>query len=486
MNRPKVVVQPPDGRGLREVTTGGKKVGSAWSLRGLRKVLRRLGHPDNVDVEDRSFIVWLGGDSRTWPARPWRRRSTIALMMAGLLGSMVLLIAVGMPDAIGALTFAGRVTGFLFAFAGAVQGVAALAVLDYWGKRQLKFSGAVVLLGVFIGLVVNGLLLSMWLQEREYTPYVLTYLPLWCWSLWAMQSLIREKAWRGIPYPKQFAAGVTATTLLATLNLAYSALYQPTSAPVLFELEVEFGTPQSDAKQPLIHLPVTFRARNSGKVPAYIISDGFGVYGTSAKYASDGSGLMDWRKLSGATTDESKVGRYVKSPIRETISAGRFYGPGNWLEPGEQYVKERVVQLPKSATYDVIESDLTMTIMRKDRGRIDDDFTVPHYSWHTDDKQFYCPPIECDDHIINRGRVLHNNNMINVTRQARHVVSYYGWTGSSADFQAYILSYEPREVLRFRKEAAEEDERERERYGVALTKTMAAIPFAQLLRPNGT
>jgi hypothetical protein len=485
MNKPKVVVQPPDGRGLREVTMGGKRVGSAWSLQGLRKVLRRLGHQEDVDVEDRSLIIWLGGDSGTWPASTGRRRATIALMMAGLLGSMVLLIVVGMPDAIGALTFAGRVTGFLFAFAGAVQGVAALAVLDYWGKRRLRFSGAVILLGAFIALVTNGLLLFMWLEEREYTPYVLTYLPLTGWSLWALQLLLRERAWQGIPYPKQFAAGVTATTLLAAFNLAYSALYQPTSAPILFDLEVKFGTPQADANRPVIHLPVTFRARNSGKVPAYITSDGYGIYGSSAKHASDGSGLLEWRKLLDAKTDGSRVGRYEKSPTRETISAARFYGPGNWLEPGEQYVKERVVQLPRSATYDVIEADLTMTIMRKDRGRIDDEFAVPHYSWRPKDKQFYCPPIECYDHIINRGRVLHNNNMINVTRQPRYVVSYYGWTGSSAEIQSYILSYKPREALHFRKEAKEEDERERKRYGVALTKAMAAIPFAQLLRVNG-
>ncbi|MGN9789762.1 hypothetical protein ACTMTU_01435 [Streptomyces sp. OZ13] len=483
MNKPKVVVQPPDGRGLREVTMGGQTVGSAWSLRGLRKLLRRLGHPEDVDVEDRSLIVWLGGDSGTWPAPTGRRRATIALMMAGLLGSMVLLVAVGMPDAIGALTFAGRVTGFFFAFAGAVQGVAALAVLDYWGKRRLRFSGAVILLGAFIALVTNGLLSFMWLEEREYTPYVLTYLPLTGWSIWALQLLLRERAWTGIPYPKQFAAGVTATTLLATFNLAYSALYQPTSAPVLFDLEVKFGTPQPDAKRQIIHLPVTFRARNSGKVPAYIASDNYGIYGVSVKYASDGSGLREWRRMMDADTEGSRVGRYVKSPTRETISAARFYGPSNWLEPGEQYVRERVVQLPRSATYDMIEADLTMTVMRKDRGRIDDAFAIPHYSWHTD-TQFYCPPIECDDHIINRGRVLHNNNMINVTRRPRYVVSYYGWTGSGAENEFYILSHRPREVIDFRRGAAEEDERERERYGVALTNAMATIPFARLLGTN--
>jgi hypothetical protein len=278
---------------------------------------------------------------------------------------------------------------------------------------------------------------------------------------------------------------VTATTLLAAVNLAYSSLYQPTSAPVLFDLEVKFGTPQPDAKRPIIHLPVTFRARNSGKVPAYITSDNYGIHGVSVKYASDGSGLLEWRKMMDARADGSKVGRYVKSHSRETISAARFYGPGNWLEPGEQYVRERVVQLPRSAAYDVIEADLTLTIMRKDRGRIDDEFAIPHYSWHSKDRQFYCPPFKCYDHIINRGRVLHNNNMINVTRRPRYVISYYGWNGSSAETQSYILSYNPREVLHFKKEAAEEDQRERERYGVAQTKATAAVPFTQVLKKSG-
>lgn len=484
MNNPRVVVGPPDSRGLREITIGGRTVGSAWSVQGLRKVLGRLGYPEDLDVEDRSSMVWRGGDSGAWPDHTWRRRSTIALMMAGLLGSMALLVVVGMPDAIGALTFAGRVTGFLFAFAGAVQGVAALAVLDYWGKRQLKLSGALILLGTFIGLTTNGLLLFMWLQEQEYTPYVLTYFPLWCWSLWALQLLIRERAWRGVPYPKQFAAGVTVTTLLATANLAYSALYQPTSAPVLFDLDVKFGTPELDPKRPVIHLPVTFRARNSGQIPAYITSDGYGVYGVSVEFSSEGGGLLEWRKAVDAGSDGSRVGRYVKSPTRETVSAARFYGPGNWLEPGEQYVQERVIQLPSSAKYDVIEAGLTMTLMRKDRGRIDEEFATPHYSWRKN-REFYCHPIECDNHVINRGRVLHNNNIINVTRKPRYVISYYGWTGSDADIQTYVLSYEPRAALGFSEEVAEEDERERKRYGVAVAEAMAAVPFAQLLSASG-
>ncbi|MFF3691691.1 hypothetical protein [Streptomyces sp. NPDC002187] len=486
MNRPKVVVQPPDARGLREVTMGGEAVGSAWSLPGLRKVLGRLGYPQDLDVDDRSSICWLGGGSGTWPDRTWKRRTTIVFMMAGLLGSMALLVVVGSPDFVGALTFAGRVTGLLFVLAGVVQGVAAVAVLDYWGKRHLKLSGAVILLGTLIALGSDSLLLYLWLQETEFTPYVLIYLPLWLWSLWAIQMLTREKAWTGVPYPKQFAAGVTATALLATFNLAYSTMYQPSSAPVLFDLKVKFGTPRMDPVRPVIHVPVTFEARNSGKVPAYVISDGYGVYGVAVKYASDESGLLEWREAVKGKSGGSDVGRFVKSPTRSTISAARFYGPGNWLEPGEGYTRERVIQIPKSAGYDTIEAYLKMTLMRKDRGRIDDEFSVKHYSWDTKEGPFYCPPEACYDHILNRGRVRHNNNIINVTRRPRYVTSYYGLTGSPTDIEAYILSHAPKSVLYLGKEAEDEDRRERKRYGVAVAEAMAVVPFAELSSQAGT
>ncbi|UYQ66054.1 hypothetical protein [Streptomyces peucetius] len=72
-----------------------------------------------------------------------------------------------------------------------------------------------------------------------------------------------------------------------------------------------------------------------------------------------------------------------------------------------------------------------------------------------------------------------------MTRRPRFVTSYYGWTGSGADIQSYVLSYEPRDALGFSKEVAEEDERERKRYGVAVAEAMAAVPFAELLKADG-
>ncbi|MFF9868023.1 hypothetical protein ACF1G0_21810 [Streptomyces sp. NPDC013953] len=484
--KPKVVVQPPDGRGLRRISIGGTTVGSAWTLRGLLKILRGLGYPKDMDVHDRASICWRGGGSETWPDRTWLRRSAGAFLIAGLLGSMILLALIGIPDAFGALTFAQRMAGFVFILSGVVEGVAALAVLDFWGKRQLRYTGAMILVAVLIALGTNSMLLFMWLQEMEYTLYLLAYPPLWLWSIWALWLLLREKAWRGMPHPKKFAAGVAATTLLATVNLAYSAVYQPGSAPAFFKLTARFGTPIADSVRPIIYIPLTLYAKNVGKIPAYIVNDVYMVQGHSAKFSDKKEGGL--RELRKAMEDGVDAELHTGVPDTQTISAGRFYGPGSWLEPGEEYSKQKVIQLPKNAEYDWIEARLDMDIMRRDRGRIDDEFNVPHHSWEKEEGLFYCPPEECLEFMVHRGRLSHNNNILNVTRRPVYLSSEWGLTPEGPTWYTYLSSSpdfiaEDEAAL---KDAEDETSREMERYGVLNTYTSAVVPFSALLKSSST
>ncbi|MGW0698515.1 Yip1 family protein [Streptomyces sp. NPDC002867] len=476
-----VVVEPPDSRGLRDISIGGTKVGSAWSLRDLRKVLTHHGCPRDMDVEDRASVHWREADSGTWPDRAWRRRTTMALMTAGLLGSMTLLFVVGSPDVVGALTFAGRITGVLLILLGGVEGLAALAVLDYWGKRRLKFSGAVVLIGALIALAINGLLLFLWFQEREYTRYLFAYPPLWCWSLWALWVLIHEEAWRGTPHPKRFAAGVAATTLLAAVNLSYSAVYQPVSAAVLFDLEVKFGKARIDAELDTIHLPLTLQVKNAGKVPAYIISDNYSVVGLRADLSDGAGGLRGWES---AMKAEHDVALFTGLPERYTISTGLFYGPGSWLAPGEEYTEEKLVQLPRSARYDAIQADLTVELMRKDRGKVDlEEFKVAHPSWDARQGAFYCPVKKCGQYVAYRSRLRHNNNIINVTRRPVYVTSLWGVTPFDSRSAAFISSspdFIP-ESLDEAIGAEKENKREKGRYGVSAVDAQAIVSFVELL-----
>jgi hypothetical protein len=474
-NEPDVVVEPPDGRGLRKVNAGGETVGSAWSLRELRRILRRLGYPKDMDVEDGTSICWRGGGSRTWPDRPSIRRITITLMMAGLVGSMLWLVVLGMPDALGGLTFAGRVTGFLFVIAGMVQGAAALAVLDFWGKRHVRFSGATVLLGSLIALAASSLLLFLWLQETEYTRYLLVYFPLWCWSLWALWMLVRAQTWRGIPHPKSFAAGVTATAVIAGANLAYSSMYQPASHPLLVSLEAKFGKPTVDPRSSFIELPLTLRARNIGKVPAYIISDDYSIYGHVTKLSSESDGLKD---VKAAMEAESDAARYASAHQTETVSAGQFFSPGNWLEPGATYTAERLIHIPATANFNALEAYFSLGVMRRDRGRINEYvFSTPHLSWKKEEGRYYCSPRECGESLIYHGRVRHNNNIINVTRRPRYVTTWRSVTAEDSQVFSSISSFtfKPKQYI-----DQKENERELERYGFTYEYAEAMIPFAAL------
>jgi hypothetical protein len=436
-----------------------------------------------MDLGDPASICWRGGDSGTWPDRAWRRRAITVLMMAGLLASTALSAVVGWPDATGALTFAQRMTGVLFVLSGLVQGVAALAVLDYWGRRQARPSGAVVLLGVLIALATTSLLLFMWLEEMEYTPYLLVFAPLWCWSVWALCLLVREKSWKGVPHPKKFAAGVVVTALLTAVSLAYSTMYQPSAAPMHFALKAEFGKSQADHKFPFVHVPLTLYMKNTGGIPVYIINDAYTVRGRIAEYSRQGADLMtQWRESVGRRGEPTgEAERYVGELTYTTISSGQFYDPGNWLDVGQEYALKRVVQIPKSNGYDTVSVELKISYMRKDRGKLDvEEFGFPHPSWDRRDRRYYCSPVVCGGQLFYHGSLRHNNNLVNVTRKPRYVTAVWSPNGrfissiSSFHFEVGRVGYQ------------REEKRELERYGAARARAGAEVPIAELLRAAGT
>lgn len=480
--RPWAIVEPPDSRGLRRITIGGQTVGSAWSRAELAKILRRHGYAENMDLDDPASIYWREGDSRSWPDRAWRRRSIMSLMMAGLLASMVFNVVIGWPDASGALTFAQRLTGVLFVLSGMMLGISAVSTLDYWGRRQFKASGAIVLLGAFIVLATDSLLLLLWFEEREYTHDLLVYFPAFCWSIWALWILVRQKSWRGIPQPKKFAAGVVATALLTAVSLAYSTMYQPAAAPMHFTLKAEFGKAREDNNLPFVHVPLTLHMKNTGGIPVYIVNDIYTVRGRVALYSQGEGDLMaEWRESVGKQgTREGEADLYVDQLEYTTISSGRFYESGNSLDVGQEYTLKRVFQIPKEAEYDTVSVELKISYMRKDRGRIDvEEFRSPHPSWNERDRRHYCDPAICGGQLVYRGRVRHNNNLINVTRKPRYVTAIWSPEGR------FISSISSFPFNFFGVGDYEEERRELERYGAARAQANSEISAAELLKSAG-
>ncbi|WP_369273695.1 hypothetical protein AB5J55_30515 [Streptomyces sp. R11] len=491
--QPWVTVEPPDYRGLRKIIVDSETVGSAWSLREMRKILSRLGYSETIDLEDSSSIHWHGGDSKTWPDHPRRRHVIIVLMIAGMLGSVILHLFIGWPDAFEGLTFAQRIVGALFILAGAVQGAAIFAIFDYWGRRQSKLSGVVVLIGALIALGTNSLLLFMWLEEREFIAYLLVFISLWVWSLWALCLLIREKPWEGVRHPNRIAVGVVATAILTAVSLAYSTMYQPTAAPVHLLLKAEFGKPQESPDPKYVHIPLRLHVKNSGGIAVYVINDDYTVAGSSVRYADSGEGLKRWKN----ETEESpgyvaEAERYIRNNEETIVSSGHFYGPGGWFEVGEEYTEETVIRIPKDSAFDTLEARLTIVIMRKDRGKINEEFSIPRMSWKKYEGSYYCPPVECreyGEYVAYRGRVRHNNNLINVTRRPRYVTAFWNPEFGNNDF---ISSFNPKKKTQVvfdkaltEKGAEEEMERESARYGAGVVFTYSEIPIKALLSRSG-
>ncbi|MEU3774703.1 hypothetical protein AB0F11_16150 [Streptomyces sp. NPDC032472] len=484
---PWVVVEPPDRRGLRRITIQDKTVGSAWSLREFRKVLRRLGYPDDMDLDDRSRICWRGGDSGVWPDdRGLRRRVVIALMLLGLMGSLALHAVIGWADALGALTFAQRLVGVLFLLAGVVQAVALPAVVDYWGRRQVRYSGAVVLLGVLITVATTTLLLFLWLEEREFIVAVLLFLALWFWSLWALCILIRERVWRGIPHPRRFAAGVTFTALLTAVSLGYSSIYKPLVAPYHFVLRATFGTPQADADSPYIHVPLRLYAKNDGGIPVYIVVDDYTVWGISTEFSKSGKGLEKWRgtEEGGWWTPEAEA--FMEGVKPDVVASGQFQGPGSILDMGEEFSMERIVTLPKNTAYETLNATLQFTALRQDRGKIDDRFTDARMSWIAKEGKYYCPPDECGEHVIYHGRVRYNNNLVNITRKQRYVAAFWS---PVEDPTVFISSFNfqknkgGKSVYGIYKGLDQEEvRREADRYGLGYFSVESAVSVKGLLK----
>jgi hypothetical protein len=362
----------------------------------------------------------------------------IAVMLGGLLGSLGLHVVLGWADALGALTFAQRLVGVMFLLAGTVQGIALPAVIDYWGRRQVKSSGALVLLGVLMTVATTTLLLFLWLQEREFIATVLLFLALWLWSLWALRLLVHEKVWRGIPHPRKFAAGVTVTALLTAVSLGYSILYQPIAAPMHFVLKAEFGTPRTDARSPYIHVPLKLYAKNAGGIPVYIVVDDYTIWGHLAAFSEPGKGMEEWKgdEEGGWWNTEAEV--FETKVKDEVIASGQFQGPGSTLDSGEEFKMEKVLTLPKDTKYETLNAVLSFAVLRQDRGKLDDEFYTGRLSWMKSEGRYYCPPDDCGEHVIYHGRVRYNDNLINVTRKPRYVAAFWS---PNEDPDVFISSF---------------------------------------------
>ncbi|MHC5700737.1 hypothetical protein OTC26_004620 [Streptomyces tirandamycinicus] len=379
-----------------------------------------------MDLEDRARIRWKGGNSQIWPHRRWRQRVIGTAMALGLVATGGILGKIGTIDAFRALTYGGRVAGVSFIAGAMIEMLAAFAVLDYWRRRQIKYSAAAVLFGVLVAVAAHILLLLVHIYGGEYTYYLWLWPTLLVWSLWALWVLHRQHVWKAIPHPRGLTVGVVASAVLAAGNLAYSQVYLPYASNGAFRLSIDFGKPTLDQGMNVLHLPARLRYKNDGDVRLYVLGGMWRMYGLSTNFSESAREMKDWKRDINPPY-ELDFRRNSAEADWDLIDSGGFSAPGDWLEPGDDFKHERLVEIPVKSEFDIIHVDLELAMVRGDRGTLDQGFAgswKPSWDLETLKHQEDAPEWVADsgdEYIRYQSRIFHSNEILNVTRSPRYV-----------------------------------------------------------------
>ncbi|MFJ9561391.1 hypothetical protein ACIRQQ_15300 [Streptomyces fuscichromogenes] len=316
-----------------------------------------MGEPDRVRPHEGAV-----GGVRDLPAA--------IVVAAGLVAAGGILGWFGLKDVSGALSFAGRMTGFFALVAALVMFLAAVAACDHWRGRSFRASGMFVLVAVLLVLVINTGLLAIQIQERELTNWLFVWIALTAWSGWAVWLLLRrEKVWKDISAPRTFAVGALVTTLLAFGNFAYSQVYLPYSTPMLVSVTAEFENPVADDATGGTAVPLRLTLKNGGKVSAYVPQSLYVVQGQYEETGQAAETRKSW--LYGASNGVVRDDFQIKDAT--VIENGMIFYPGTdtWLDPGETRTVDRVVRLPRDIKYRTLMAYAEAILVRKDRVFLD-------------------------------------------------------------------------------------------------------------------
>ncbi|MFC9704981.1 hypothetical protein ACFTWD_30285 [Streptomyces sp. NPDC056943] len=417
-DEPIVVVHAPDHRGLREVWIRGEPADKVWSARELRDLLdrSRLAH---VDLDDRESVEWRDAGDDIWPDHRAKRFRDGALLAFGLLGCMVLLISIGQVDAFRSPYIVNRMSGFLLMAGGVVQGVAAIAAMDFVGKRSWPYSGALVLAGVLIALLSDGLLLALWATKQEFrTPLLPVFVAVLIWALWAAWFLARQRAWRGTPHPRSIAVGFMITSALTAANLVKTSWYEPSVAPVFVATSAKFGKATIESGH--VRVPVVFKVKNTGKVPAYIPISTYWVIGRQITPTEADTAEETWKREMERGQD---FDLYAEPPKGTMISAGELLRAGGYVNPGSEFEIRRIITFPSNASFTALEAGTEIRTLRKDKATLSSGLAVDGYSWSPREgaPRPCAEPPNCYGFVYYTGNIENSNNMINVTRMPRYL-----------------------------------------------------------------
>ncbi|MFD9619510.1 hypothetical protein ACFWB2_19815 [Streptomyces virginiae] len=303
------------------------------------------------------------------------------------------------------------------------------------------------------------------------------------WAVWAVWVLIREKVWRGVPHPRSFATGVAVSALIGSASVAYSAMYVPYVAPPKVPFMVSFGKPILHPDGNRLYVPAHFTFRNEGSVSIFVVGTQWSAQLWPSAFRPQGTERTRWRQELGDGWDTHRQENFTAAA--RLLAAGQISNAGSRLDPGDDFSKDAVIEVPVAAGQGRVELFASVSFIRADRCKLANSYTGSiEHSWDVegeghrhlrDAPSWLAQP--GDDFFRHHSRIYRSSEVMRMTQAPDWAAMW--WVipkgNDAAPYMEVHISRDPdgREVL---------SEDEQEPYGMKTMEKGVDQPVAVLLR----
>ncbi|MFE2585308.1 hypothetical protein [Streptomyces sp. NPDC059378] len=413
---------------------------------------------------------WSGDNSALrkvlLPTRTKRSPATALLIEVVLLVTAVAMGVLGAEDVLEALTYAGSITGIILLAVAVTTLVGAVAVWDHWFRNRIPYAGVIALIGTIAAFTTNVTLLLFTFKDMDRPAFRV----LWClitaacaWASYAVWRTLAE-----IPAPRRVAATVILASAVTLANFGYDRVYQPNHQGARPVIEVATRTPVLTKDGTAFAVPVDIKIKNASDVGFYVLGTEFHAMGERARISPKDRRRQQWRgdaeQWRAFQEEAHPLSRREIQQPGELVAAQPWMRVGNYIEAGDTFVTQTVVQLPTRTQYDKLALYASGTFARKDRLRLDQ-FVLKGYSW--DGKTRVARWVQemkqqpTVDYVVYEGRLYEGNSIAQHTRYPRYVHVYWQFGVHGAQLMQTIR----REGDEDRGGTSEDDETNR-RYGI--------------------
>ncbi|MEU7058179.1 hypothetical protein [Streptomyces sp. NPDC046197] len=359
-----------------------------------------------------------------------------------LLATTVLLGWFGLGNFAHALTFPGRLTGAVFIAIAFTTFLAVGATLDHWVGHGFQYSGLVALIGVFVALLLDALMLHRTLKNGDLVVFPVVFGVLTAAAAWALYAVWRTSV--TVPAPKRVAAAVIISAALAVANFGYQNLYLPyrREARPLITLSVDKAVLSKDRKA--FAVPVDITIQNHADVGFYVLGTEVHAMGELVGLSPQDRLRQQWRRdaeqFAHSTGEMNPLSRREIHQPGELVEAKPWMQPGNWIEPSDAFTTRMVMQLPVDTRYDHVAFYATASLARKDQLVLEPPLTFVTTSWGGGDVPKWVKAQQKAglDSLIYRARVHENNAIDESIREPRFVSIYWTFGTHGASLQSSI------------------------------------------------